>query len=465
MNTTKKPPWTFWGKLLMLSVAVTGHEAIYTAEVSYGIPTLLRTGLKAKYASTVWVFSPLLGILFQGYLGSASDRCLCPWGRRRPFILVLTVCVAVSTILFSFGGILSEALGLSGVSFAFLYTLITFGVMDFCMDQFEPPVRMYLLDSVPLEHSDRANYIYTAMTSVGALCGALIGAVRWSQNIKYQVCIVFGLTLCLFVLCVAMALCSFKEEHPITLRDRKRKLRTSECDDCPSVDTCISISDNAVIRTKSEVPSPSGLYSSYVCSHCITPISTITFISLFESVAFNIVDSVRGTVEFVMCMSQATLVLWAMVFLDWIAYINFNIFFSDYVGVVVYGGSTNSQEDPNKLLLYDQGVRSSCWCRVAMEMVSFCYLLLLDLISDRVNKKWILAAGHVFNLVAVALLLVVPNLYLAGLMSISCAILCTNLHSMTFSLIHHYEVCVILIHSTVACMASYGNLVAKVITL
>lgn len=436
MNTveTKKPPWIFWGKVLMLTVAVVGHEAVYTAEVSYAIPTLLRTGLKEKYASIVWLFSPLLGILFQGYLGSASDRCLCPWGRRRPFILGLAICVAVSSILFPLGGILSEILGQSGL---FVYTLITFGLLDFCLDQFDPPVRMYLLDSVPLQHSDRANYMYTAMTCVGALCGALSGTVRWSRDFKYQVCTVFCLNTCLFVLCTAMALCSFKEENP---REKKRKLKTSECDD---ILTSMDIPDNVSKITKIQEPSPGG---SCMCGYCNTPSASILtrtsllFVSLFQSLVFNIVDSVKGTMEFVMCMSRATLVLWSMVFLDWTVYLCFTIYFSDYIGVVVYGGSPNSREDPSRVLLYDQGVQSSCWCRVAMEIISFCYLLLLDWMTDRVNKKWILATSHVINLVAIVLLLIVPNLYLAVLMSVSCAILGCNMLSIPFTLIHHYEV-------------------------
>ena len=39
----------------------------------------------------VWVLSPLIGFLLQPILGVLSDRCQSPFGRRRPFILVLSL--------------------------------------------------------------------------------------------------------------------------------------------------------------------------------------------------------------------------------------------------------------------------------------------------------------------------------------------------------------------------------------
>ena len=223
----------------MLSSTVFALESAYTVEVSYAFPALLKTGMSDRYASLMWAFSPLLGILFQGYLGSASDRSRCRWGKRRPFIIGLAVCVCVCLALFPYGEEVADSvlhLSSSGGKqmFVFIYTVVAFGFMDFSLDMVEPPVRMYLLDSVSVDQSDRANFIYSIMIAMGVGFGALIGAINWStlsvdptlaalgeddslvkvDNFDFQVRVVFGVNLVLFAVCVVLTACSFSEKNP-----------------------------------------------------------------------------------------------------------------------------------------------------------------------------------------------------------------------------------------------------------
>jgi len=60
----------------MLATGALAIEVAFTVETGYAIPTLLKGGLHEGYTSIMWAFSPVLGILFQGYLGSASDRII-----------------------------------------------------------------------------------------------------------------------------------------------------------------------------------------------------------------------------------------------------------------------------------------------------------------------------------------------------------------------------------------------------
>ena len=46
--------------------------------------------------------TPILGILFQSYIGSASDQCKSHGGRCRPFILVIVLASISGLILFPF---------------------------------------------------------------------------------------------------------------------------------------------------------------------------------------------------------------------------------------------------------------------------------------------------------------------------------------------------------------------------
>lgn len=78
-------------ELLRISAAVMGIEFSYAAETAFVSPTLLRIGVEHKHMTLVWALSPLIGFFLTPILGSLSDRCSLEMGRRRPFILCLSV--------------------------------------------------------------------------------------------------------------------------------------------------------------------------------------------------------------------------------------------------------------------------------------------------------------------------------------------------------------------------------------
>lgn len=63
-------------------------------------------GLPEQYYSLTWLLSPILGLLLTPLIGSASDQCTLPWGRRRPFILALGVGVLLGLALFLNGSLI-----------------------------------------------------------------------------------------------------------------------------------------------------------------------------------------------------------------------------------------------------------------------------------------------------------------------------------------------------------------------
>ena len=76
---------------MRISAAVMGIEFSYAAETAFVSPILLKIGLKHEHMTLVWALPPLVGFFVTPVLGSLSDRCHIPWGRRRPFILILSL--------------------------------------------------------------------------------------------------------------------------------------------------------------------------------------------------------------------------------------------------------------------------------------------------------------------------------------------------------------------------------------
>lgn len=86
-------------ELVRLSAAVMGIEFAYAAETAFVSPTLLKIGVEHRHMTLVWALSPLLGFVLTPILGSLSDQCSSSYGRRRPFILLLSLGVIIGTIL------------------------------------------------------------------------------------------------------------------------------------------------------------------------------------------------------------------------------------------------------------------------------------------------------------------------------------------------------------------------------
>lgn len=85
--------------MIRISAAVMGIEFSYAAETAFVSPTLLKIGVKHQKMTLVWALSPLVGFFLCPILGSLSDRCRSKMGRRRPFIILLSIGVLLGLLL------------------------------------------------------------------------------------------------------------------------------------------------------------------------------------------------------------------------------------------------------------------------------------------------------------------------------------------------------------------------------
>lgn len=88
-------------ELVRVSAAVMGIEFSYAAETAFVSPTLLKIGVEHQHMTLVWALSPLVGFFLTPILGSMSDRCKLNVGRRRPFIILLSIGVFLGNKFYS----------------------------------------------------------------------------------------------------------------------------------------------------------------------------------------------------------------------------------------------------------------------------------------------------------------------------------------------------------------------------
>ncbi|XP_039432327.1 proton-associated sugar transporter A [Culex pipiens pallens] len=238
-------------ELIRVSAAVMGIEFSYAAETAFVSPTLLKIGVQHQHMTLVWCLSPLVGFFLTPVLGSLSDRCKSNYGRRRPFIFLLSVGVLLGLLLvpngedlgYAFGDVdpyarnstlpvqsvlphrataleaeetSEEVLTRPSHPWAIFFTILGTVMLDFDADACQSPSRAYLLDvTIPEDHA-RGLSTFTIMAGLGGFMGYSLGGINWDDTaigraFGGHVRAVFSLITIIFILCVSFTITSFSE--------------------------------------------------------------------------------------------------------------------------------------------------------------------------------------------------------------------------------------------------------------
>lgn len=230
-------------------------RASFSAFVS---PTLLKIGVQHQHMTLVWALSPVVGFFLTPLLGSVSDRCHHPLGRRRPFIILLSIGVLLGLLLVpngedigyalgDFYTMLNETLPLNQTSAAskmlphrttaidsdqeftemlttessshtwgIFFTILGTVLLDFDADACQSPSRAYLLDVTLPEDHGRGLATFTIMAGLGGAVGYSLGGINWDATrigvaLGGHVRAVFTLITFIFIFCVSATITSFRE--------------------------------------------------------------------------------------------------------------------------------------------------------------------------------------------------------------------------------------------------------------
>lgn len=173
-------------QMLLLNAVVCGVEICACAGFTYIPPMLLKAGYSEEEMSFILGFGPLLAFFLVPWIGRASDRCRSKFGRRRPFILALSIILVVSMYVIPFGEYFTIAfLGESDFSHRLGLFFLTVGAifLDFTSQSCLTPCEAMLSDASRESHQhDRIFTIYSIMVSLGGVLGYLLTAIDWTTN-------------------------------------------------------------------------------------------------------------------------------------------------------------------------------------------------------------------------------------------------------------------------------------------
>lgn len=212
-----KPDLGFW-KLWNLSFGFFGVQIAYALQ-SANISRIFSTlGADPHKLSYFWILPPLMGIIVQPIIGSASDRTWNRLGRRLPYLLLgAAIAVIVMCLLPNAG-----SFGLS-VAGAMAFGFIALMFLDTSINMAMQPFKMLVGDQVNERQKGLAYSIQSFLCNAGSLVGYLapitltaigISNLAPEGQVPDTVTYSFYIGAAVLILCVIYSFLTIKEMPP-----------------------------------------------------------------------------------------------------------------------------------------------------------------------------------------------------------------------------------------------------------
>ena len=415
-SPVKKKPLTLV-QIFLLNAVVCGVEICACAGFTYIPPMLLKSGYTEENMSIILGLGPLLGFFLVPLIGRASDQCQSKFGRRRPFILVISFVLIISLIFIpNSDSLCSHIFGKGALAKSLSLTLLTLGVvmLDFTSQACLTPCEALLSDaSKETDQHERVFIVYSLMVSLGGFIGYLITALDWNSwnfglYFGSQEKTVFSLLTILFTILLSATI-FVAQEKPVTsvINDAAKMPQSTSSNKLfignGKIET--ELIENGIIIDSGDQQASTLLrgrtssklsFSKFSC-RCITALlnlSKLFWVNLYEKLP----ESMQRLCEIPFVLRSLALAH----FCSWTAIMGFNLFYTDYVGNAVYQGNPNAPEDSFLRNRFDEGVRMGSWGLLLHCITSAIYALFVEKLVDRYGCK---------------------RTYLAGMISFSCAML------------------------------------------
>lgn len=207
---------SFW-KLWNLSFGFFGVQIAYALQSSQVSRIFSTIGADPHDLSYFWILPPLMGLVVQPIVGSASDRTWTRLGRRLPYLLIgALVAIIVMCFLPNAG-----SLGL-GISQAIIFGLIMLMLLDTSINMAMQPFKILVGDMVNEKQKGLAYSIQSFLCNAGSVVGYVAPFVlAWflsntapAGEVPPTVTWSFYIGAAILALCVIYTFAKVKEQPP-----------------------------------------------------------------------------------------------------------------------------------------------------------------------------------------------------------------------------------------------------------
>ncbi|XP_071452771.1 solute carrier family 45 member 3-like [Hetaerina americana] len=371
-------------QLMMINSVVCGLEVAESVAYTYLPPLLLKAGFSAASTGFILGFGPLIALITVPVFGRLADKSRCSLGRRRPLIFILASVLSSSFIVIIIGQKLVIYSGEDGSFIKIGAGLLMIGaiLLDYSSQSTFNHCEALLSDL--LEGGSRSNLdtgfaVYSGLLSLGACLGYLITAVRWPRPLSGSLLggqegAACGVALALFLTSVVATGISAKEEsfqsHSVTGPSSLRGQRMEG-----GSWLCVTLRHGCGLLPLLR-----------------SPFMTLrrVIVTLFDKVLLvpkNVFLEVKSSPVVLQKLFVADVSSWAAISCH-------ALFYTNYVGQVVYGGNPVAGVGTLRLALYNEGVRMGSWGLLLHSLTACGYASFLqDQIIRNYGLRWTYLCG------------------------------------------------------------------------
>ncbi|XP_054843150.1 membrane-associated transporter protein [Eublepharis macularius] len=424
-----EPPKKPTGRLVMHSMAMFGREFCYAVEAAFVTPVLLSVGLPRSLYSLVWLISPILGFVLQPVVGSASDHCTSSWGKRRPYILALGIMMLVGMALYLNGDtVVSALIADRGTqkTWAIVITMLGVVLFDFAADFIDGPIKAYLFDVCSHQDKEKGLHYHALLTGLGGALGYLTGAIDWGHTVlgKYlgsEFQVMFFYAALVFLICLTVHLCSIPEASLATVSvESKHLLKTAKPYQYGSIGTVKNgyfKNGYDEIRTLSQQGKPSEKRDAQVQRQ-------MTIKTLLKAL-LSMPSHYRC-----LCMSHL---------MGWTAFLSNMLFFTDFMGQIVFDGDPYAPHNSTAYLTYERGVEMGCWGMCINAISSSLYSYLQKALLPYIGLKGLYFIGYLLFGLGTGFIGLFPQIYSTLALCSLFGVMSSTLYTVPFHLIAEYH--------------------------
>ena len=275
---------------------------------------------------------PVFGLLFIPLIGSASDHCNSSYGRRWPFIWLLSLGVLIALVIIPHADALATYFW-GGRTLHVGLLILGVGLLDFCGQLCFTPLEALLSDLYhDQEDYSQAFAMFSFMVSLGGCIGYLLPALDWSRGLLSvylggQAECLFSLLIVIFVSSALVTMKASEEPgHPSAALEPS-PLQTGRWVPC----SCCYL-----LRCKFRFLKSGALLCLLQTCWTMTP-------AIYRSYC-HVPRVMRQ-----LCVAQLC---------SWIAVMSFMLFYTDFVGEGLYEGVPSAAPGTTLRQRYDDGKKN-----------------------------------------------------------------------------------------------------------
>ncbi|XP_054476559.1 solute carrier family 45 member 3 [Anoplopoma fimbria] len=418
------PGWRFQWRLVLLNSLACGLEICVAAGITYVPPLLLEAGVEERYMTMVLGIGPVLGLLFIPLIGSASDHCHSSYGRRRPFIWLLSFGVLLALFIIPHADILAARLSWGGRTFQVGFLIAGVGLLDFCGQLCFTPLEA-LLSDLYLDEEDysQAFAMFSCMISLGGCVGYLLPALDWSRSILSVY--LGGQAECLFSLLILI----FTSSVLITMK-------VSEEPSCASSGSggsgsLLDSGAGAIEAGRCGVPRS----CCYLLKCNLRLLKSGPLMCLLRTCWSMTPAIYRSYCHVPRVMRQ----LCAAQLCSWIAVMSFMLFYTDFVGEGLYEGVPRASPGSLSKQRYDEGVRMGSMGLFLQCATSTFFSLVMNRLVRRFGPRWVYISSMVTFTVSALVICLSKSVVLVTIMASLTGYAYATLQTMPYTLTCMYH--------------------------